>query len=454
LKVSEIPAPANRSRTTPGNQAPPRFAGDEIHLQILKLCLREQDRNAWNRWRKQNPDMVPDLRGVALTGARLARWDLSGALLDGARLLRADLQMANLERASLVGASLVWAVLCDAKARGADFSGANCRQAHFERADCRDALFLDRAYLAHANLREADFRGARMVGVNLSEASLRRTRMDGADLCRADLSDSLLDETDLRAAKLRGALVPGTFVRRVRIDAHTDQHELLAELLVAWDRKPGDQVITTEVDDLRVAQFHNIVDEPGAVGKLLAATTQRVVLILGRFTPRRKAVLNALARALGRRGKIAIIFDFPTPEQREISDTVRFIAGMSEFVVVDLTDASSVPLELQATVPDLMVPVLPVIQAGRRTFAMFSDLQRRYFWVQPTLQYRSTAELVRHVDDDLIARAQEAARLIRERRAGAQSHPITVAQAASGGAGTVAGRRQARVKAPLGVAQK
>ena len=31
---------------------------------------------------------------------------------------------------------------------------------------------------------------------------------------------------------------------------------------------------------MRVAQFYNIVDEPGALGKLLAATTQRVVDVL------------------------------------------------------------------------------------------------------------------------------------------------------------------------------
>ena len=323
----------------------------------------------------------------------------------------------------------MWAVLCGAKARDANFSEANCRQAHFERADCRDALFLDGAYLAQASLREADFRGALMAEANLSQANLWRTLLDGADLSHANLSDAILDETSLRGASLRGARVLGTFVRRVRMDEDTNQRELLVDLHVAWDRQPGEMVVFTEVDDLRVAQFHNIVDEPGAVGKLLAATTQRVVLILGRFTPRRKVVLKALARALGKRGKIAIIFDFPTPSQREISDTVRFIAGMSEFIVVDLTAASSVPLELQATAPDLMVPVLPIIQSNHRAFAMFSDLQRRYFWIQPTLQYRSVAELVHHVDDAIIARAQHAAQLIRERRASAQGAPLTVEQA-------------------------
>src|SRR5262249_52612517 len=160
----------------------------------------------------------------------------------------------------------------------------------------------------------------------------------------ADLADVVLDETSLpQRADLRGATINDAFIRRVRTDENTKQRGLFVDLHTAWERPRGKRVRLTEADDLRVAQFHNIVDQPGAVGTLLAATPERVVLLLGRFTPTRKAVLKALARALGRRGKIAIIFDFPPPEQREITDTVRFIAAMSEFMVVDLTDESSVP---------------------------------------------------------------------------------------------------------------
>ena len=123
-----------------------------------------------------------------------------------------------------------------------------------------------------------------------------------------------------------------------------------------------------------------------------------------------------------------MIFDFPGPQEREISDTVRFIAGMSQFIVVDMTKASSVPLELQSTIPDLMVPVLPIIESGYDVFAMFSDLQRRYFWVQPTARYKDAAQLVRYVDEAIIARAERAAAQIRERRAAAASRPLSVMQ--------------------------
>lgn len=408
-------AGSRRPRKSARSRSP--FRGDEIHLQVLKICLREADRNAWNRWRRDNADVLPDLRGVVMRGAQLARWNFAGARLDGADLMHANLGSADLRGARLRNAKLMRSALSNAQAARADFSGANCRQASFEWATCTGADFRGAAFLAGANLTDADFRAACLDGATLASALLRRTRFDGASLREADLTDAVLDGTSLKGADLRGATIVDAFVRRVRIDEKTDQRGLFVDAHFAWERRRGQRILITEADDLRVAQFHNFVDEPGAVGKLLSATTQRVVLLLGRFTPTRKAVLTALARALRNRGKIAIIFDFPAPEQREISDTVRFIAGMSQFIVVDLTDASSVPLELQATVPDLMVPVLPIIQAGRREFAMFADLQRRYFWVQPTLAYRSRAELVRHVDKAVIAPAEKAAQRIKERRA-------------------------------------
>jgi len=62
---------------------------NEEHLRILK-----QGVEAWNKWREENPDTEPDLRGA----------NLSRANLSGANLSRANLREANVERA-LVGRS-------------------------------------------------------------------------------------------------------------------------------------------------------------------------------------------------------------------------------------------------------------------------------------------------------------------------------------------------------------
>jgi hypothetical protein len=98
---------------------------------------------------------------------------------------------------------------------------------------------------------------------------------------------------------------------------------------------------------------------------------------------------------------------------------------MSQFIVVDLTKASSVPLELQATIPDLMIPVLPIVQSRAPAFAMFADLQRRYFWIQPPVSYKDADELVRNVDEVIIQRAALAASQIKERRTAALGSAVS-----------------------------
>ncbi len=70
-------------------------------VQLLKRSVPE-----WNQWRKENPEIVPDLQRTDLYGAYLHGADLHGAYLHGANLYRADLQRTDLEGANLEGANL------------------------------------------------------------------------------------------------------------------------------------------------------------------------------------------------------------------------------------------------------------------------------------------------------------------------------------------------------------
>jgi uncharacterized protein YjbI with pentapeptide repeats len=55
---------------------------NEEHLRIA-----QQGAEAWNGWRWQNPDAVPDLKGADLSMAHLTEADLSEALLIVASLI-------------------------------------------------------------------------------------------------------------------------------------------------------------------------------------------------------------------------------------------------------------------------------------------------------------------------------------------------------------------------------
>jgi uncharacterized protein YjbI with pentapeptide repeats len=75
---------------------------------------------AWNKWRKENPEVVPDLGGADLKRADLWYTNLSHVILSGA-----DLSNANLGCVKLVGADLKYASLWGANLRGAYLRDAN-----------------------------------------------------------------------------------------------------------------------------------------------------------------------------------------------------------------------------------------------------------------------------------------------------------------------------------------
>jgi hypothetical protein len=85
--------------------------------------------------------------------------------------------------------------------------------------------------------------------------------------------------------------------------------------------------------------------------KVVDTITSKVVLILGRFTPERKVVLDRLRNELRERNYVPILFDFEKPRNVTTVEAVALLARMARFVIVDVSDAKSVLQELQAIVP-------------------------------------------------------------------------------------------------------
>ena len=220
------------------------------HLTILK-----QGVEVWNRWRKQNPHIQPDLYQ-----AHLAEMDLRQANFRTSSLAHVDFTGANLADANLVGTDLHETVFDEAILSGADLSRADLRatQLHethlylatLTRADLRRACLeeailtfadLTSACLHKANLRRAalnesilhhaDFREAMLAGANL-----RRTELVGAQLIHGDLTAADLTEANLTAANFQGALLHGTnFSQAIFDDADLSTARLDATILADVD---------------------------------------------------------------------------------------------------------------------------------------------------------------------------------------------------------------------------
>ena len=258
----------------------------------------------------------------------------------------------------------------------ADPSGANLVNANLIGAN------LSGAYLRGANLIRANLSGANLSGANLIGANLT-----SADLTDADLSGTGLVETDFTNATITGCRTYGASAWNVTL-VGTVQHNLVIT-------KEGEPVVT--VDDLEVGQFIYLILNNTKIRNVINTITSKAVLILGRFSdPQRKSVLDGLREGLRNFDLLPIVFDFDRPTDKDYTETVQTLAGMSMFVIADLTSPKSTPLELEATVKQFKIPYIPIIDISvdPGPFSMLGDLQKSFHWVLPTLKYELKEDLL------------------------------------------------------------
>jgi len=288
--------------------------------------------------------------------------------------MRADLRQANLYGANLYGANLY----------GADLSEADLRNANLNDAHLFEAKLVG-ASLYRAHLRLANLHGANLYGANLSSA----------DLLAANLTHSSLVETNLERTTLTGCRVYGISAWNLKLEG-AKQHNLNIS-----DSFTGEPAIT--VDDLEVAQFIYLLLNNEKIRNVIDTIGEKGVLILGRFTEDRKAVLDAVRDRLRKLGFVPMMFDFERPTQQDFDETIKTLAGLSRFVIADITNPKSSPLELQATMPNYMIPFVPIIQEDEEPFAMFQGLQHKYGeWVLDVLEYDSASNLLEVLDEAVV----------------------------------------------------
>jgi Pentapeptide repeats (8 copies) len=229
-------------------------------------------------------------------------------------------------------------------------------------------------------------------------ANLKRTNLSGADLREADLRGTSLIRTVIDKAKISGSLVYAINVLDLK-----GEFEEQKDLIITPSKTP---MIT--VDNIKVAQFIHLILNNEEIQEVINTLISKSVLILGRFSlPERKSILDALRDKLREYSLIPIVFDFDRPTDKDFTETIKILAGLSLFVIADITNPKSSPLELQATVPDYQIPFVPIIQEGEQPFAMMVDLQKKYNWVLDTLSYGSIEALLKALKSAIIDPAME-----------------------------------------------
>jgi hypothetical protein len=167
---------------------------------------------------------------------------------------------------------------------------------------------------------------------------------------------------------------------------------------------PNEPTIT--VDNLEVAQFVYLLLNHKKLRAVLNAVTERGVLLLGRFGGGGLEVLQAIAAKLREEKYLPIIFDFERPQGRNYTETIKTLAGLSRFIIADLS-GPSVPQELYATVPHFKIPFVPIIEAGRKPYSMAVDIFEYPWVVRPAVTFSTKEELLELMLAKVIAPAEE-----------------------------------------------
>ncbi len=171
------------------------------HSAILKEGV-----SIWNDWRKNNPEIIPDLKGITLIGQNLGGFNLSKA-----NLIDSDLRSAQFDDADFSSADLTGVRLTKTTVRNANFIGSFLKDAILILTQF-EATRLNSAILVGAN-----FEGSKFTNCDLSNADISNTRlsnlniiagdMKGIRLNKSQIINSIFTKINLNQAKFNGVYI-------------------------------------------------------------------------------------------------------------------------------------------------------------------------------------------------------------------------------------------------------
>jgi hypothetical protein len=125
-----------------------------------------------------------------------------------------------------------------------------------------------------------------------------------------------LIETKLTNTNLTGCHIYGVSAWNLKLEGAQQK-----DLIITRNDEP-----VIAVDNLEVAQFIYLLLHNEKIRDVIDTIISKAVLILGRFTPERKAILDAIREELRHRGYVPILFDSDKPTNKDVTGTVETLA--------------------------------------------------------------------------------------------------------------------------------
>lgn len=326
------------------------------HVEIFK-----KGSEAWNAWRAANPDIRPDLSDIDLEK------DVHSynSMYDMPEFIGYNLSHMNLSRITARNSYFIHCSLVASDINFSDICFSFFQKCSFEEAS-----------LAVTKIGSAEFHECDFTRANLSYCSAEETNFTGSKFFLTKLNNMSLVKTNFTNTVIDQARVYGVSTWDLVLDGSLQSNIYIEE-----------EGTSITVPTIELAQFISLLVNNSKIRDVIDTITSKVVLILGRFTEDRKAILDSIKEELQNRDYLPVLFDFEGPNNRDVTETVITLASLAKFVIADISSPKSVPQELTSIIPHFpSLPVQPIIEQSQKEYGMF-ERWKRFPWVLSNIEY-------------------------------------------------------------------
>jgi uncharacterized protein YjbI with pentapeptide repeats len=250
-----------------------------------------------------------------------------------------------------------------------NLSGLMIHRAFAEGLNLRNTVF-EAAHFEEGDFSRADFTGASFRSTRFNKTILTGANFDGATFVNCNLNRINLVGASFRVKEISETVVYGIAAWDLQTSDQMKQSKLVIERTYDLYSDIIQQgKVPLMVDDIELAQFVYYLSNHKKMRDALNILNDKGVLLLGRFKDGGLERLYSIRERLQSKGYMAMIFDFARPDNLSLTETVVTMAGLSKFVVVDLS-GSSVPAELQSILSQIKKPIL----AFGNAYPLFPDV--------------------------------------------------------------------------------
>ncbi len=238
--------------------------------------------------------------------------------------------------------------------QNATITGCHFEEGDFSRANFSNTIFINTKF-NKTILTDASFNGATFINCNLNRANLAN-----ADFSLKEIRETVVYGISAWDLKTTPEMKQSKLVIEKSYELYSD--------IIASGRIP------MMVDDIEMAQFVYYLSSHKKMRNMINILNSKGVLLLGQFRDGGLERLYKLMDWLKERNYTPMLFDFDRPENLDYTETVITMAGLSKFILADLS-GGSVPQELHATLTNFEKPV--IAYSNQPAYSMFKDLKRK-----------------------------------------------------------------------------